>query len=82
MPISKTQCLTPLFKIYKGMKIIITKNLCPKFEIVNESTKDIKNVSLTNLEWIQKDVTIHPPINVLLKFNGFIEKDIKLQNIN
>jgi hypothetical protein len=64
------------------MKIIITKNLYLKLKIVNESTKDIENISLANLEWIQKDVTIHPPINVLVKFNGFIEKDIKLQNIN
>jgi hypothetical protein len=81
MSISKTQCLTPFLKIYKGMKIIITKNLYPKLKIVNESTGYIKNISLTSSEWIHKDVTIHPPINVLVNFNGFIGKTIKLQNI-
>jgi hypothetical protein len=35
----------------------------------------------TDLEWIQKDVTMHPPINVFVNFNDFIEKNIKLQNI-
>jgi hypothetical protein len=33
MSISKTQCSTPFLTIYKGMKIIITKNSYPKFEI-------------------------------------------------
>jgi len=30
---------------------------------------------------IQKDVTVYPPINVLVNFNDFIKKNIKLQNI-
>ncbi len=63
------------------MKIIIIKNLYPKLAHVNGSNRYIENISLTNSEWIQKDVTIHPPINVLVNFNDFIEKNIKLQNI-
>jgi hypothetical protein len=35
-------------KIYKGMKIIITKNLYPKLGHVNESSGYIENISLTN----------------------------------
>jgi hypothetical protein len=29
------------------------------------------------LEWIQKDVTMYPPINVLVDFNDFVKKNIK-----
>jgi hypothetical protein len=50
------------------------ENLYPKLGIINESIGYIKNISLTNFEWIQKDVTMHPPINVLANFNDFIEK--------
>ncbi len=49
---SKTQCLTPFLKVYKGMKIIIIENLYPKLRIVNGNIRYIKNISLTNLEWI------------------------------
>jgi hypothetical protein len=63
------------------MKIIITKNLYIKLGIVNDSIKYIKNISLIDLEWIQKDVTMHSPVNVLVNLNDFIEKNIKLQNI-
>ncbi len=52
MSTSKTQCLTPFFKVYKGMKIIIIENLYPKFRIVNGSIGYIKNMSLANSEWI------------------------------
>ncbi len=40
-----------------------------------------KKYILTNFEWIQKIVPIHPPLNVLINFNDFIEKKLKLQNI-
>jgi hypothetical protein len=42
--------------------------------IINKSIGYVENISLTNFEWIQKDVTIHPPIYVLVNFNDFIEK--------
>jgi hypothetical protein len=35
MPTSKIQNLSPFLKIYKRMKVIITKDLYPKFGIVN-----------------------------------------------
>jgi hypothetical protein len=81
MSTSKTQCLTSFFKIYKKMNIIIIENLYPKLGIVNGNVGYIENISLTYLEWIQKDITMYPPINVLVNFNDFIKKNIKLQNI-
>jgi hypothetical protein len=63
------------------MKIIIIEILYPKLGIVNGNIGYIENISLTYSEWIQKDVTIYPPINVLVNFNDFIKKNIKLQNI-
>jgi hypothetical protein len=39
-----------------------------------------KKISFVDFEWIQKDVTMHPPVNVLVNFNNFIEKNKKLQN--
>jgi hypothetical protein len=64
------------------MKIIIIEILYFKLIIINGSIRYIENISFTNSEWIQKDVTMHPPINVLVNFNDFIEKHIKLQNKN
>ncbi len=61
--------------------MIITKKLYPKLGIVNESIRYIENISLTISKWIQTNVTMHSPINVLINFNDFIEKNIKLQNI-
>ncbi len=55
MSISKTQCLTPFLKIYKGMKVIIIKNLYPKLRIINGNIEYIENISFANFEWIQKD---------------------------
>jgi ATP-dependent exoDNAse (exonuclease V) alpha subunit len=81
MSTSKTQCLAPFLKIYKRMKIIIIENIYSKFIIVNGSIKYVENLSFTNSKWIQRDITMHPPINVLVNFNNFIEKNIKLQNI-
>jgi hypothetical protein len=47
------------------MKVIITKkNKNLKLGIVNKSIRYIKNISFIDFEWIQKDVTMHPPINV------------------
>jgi hypothetical protein len=56
------------------MKIIITKNLYPKLGIVNENIKYIENISLKYSKWILKNITMHPPINVLVNFNDFIKK--------
>jgi len=63
------------------MKIIIIENIYSKFIIVNGSIKYVENLSFTNSKWIQRDITMHRPINVLVNFNNFIEKNIKLQNI-
>jgi hypothetical protein len=63
---SKIQCLTPFLKIYKRMKVIITKKLYHELGIVNRSIRYIENIFFINFEWIQKDVTMHPPINVLV----------------
>ncbi len=63
------------------MKIIIAKKLYPKLGIVNESIRYIENISLANSKWIHKNITMHSPIDVLVNFNDFIAKNIKLQNI-
>jgi ATP-dependent exoDNAse (exonuclease V) alpha subunit len=68
----------PFVKIYKRMKIIIIENLYFKLRIVNGSIGYIKNISFIDFKWIQKDITMHPPINVLVNFNDFIENNIKL----
>jgi hypothetical protein len=82
MSTSKTQCLTLFLKIYKGMKIIIIRILYPKFGIVIESIKYIKNISFKYSKWILKNITMHPTINVLVNFNDFIiKKNLKLQNL-
>jgi len=50
MSTSKTQCLAPFLKIYKGMKIIIIENLYPKLGNVNGNIGYIENISLTYSE--------------------------------
>jgi len=60
------------------MKIIIIQNVYPKLGIINGSIRYIKNTSFTEPKWIQKDVTMHPPINVLVNFNNFIKKKHKI----
>jgi hypothetical protein len=57
------------------------KILCPKLRIVNGSIGYIENISLTDVEWIQKNIMMHPPINILVNFNNFIEKHVNLQDI-
>jgi hypothetical protein len=42
------------------MKVITMQILYPKLEIVNGSIDYFKNISLTNVEWIQKDVMMYP----------------------
>jgi ATP-dependent exoDNAse (exonuclease V) alpha subunit len=49
---SKIQYLAPFLKIYKGMKVIVTKNLYPKLGIVNRSIGYIENISITNTKSI------------------------------
>ncbi len=63
---SKFQCLTPFLKVYEGMKIIITEILYPKLGIIIKNIRYIENISFIDSEWVQKDVTMHPPINVLI----------------
>jgi hypothetical protein len=50
------------------MKIIIIENLYPKFEIVNEIIGYTENMSFIDLEWIHKDITMHPPHKCLCQF--------------
>jgi hypothetical protein len=38
-----------------------------------------KKISFVDFEWIQKDVTMHPPVNVLVNFNDFIQKKASLK---
>jgi hypothetical protein len=42
------------------MKLIAMEILYLKLEIVNGSIDYLKNISLTNVEWIQKDVMMYP----------------------
>ncbi len=56
------------------MKMIILKKLHLKLKFVNGSIDYIKNISLTNVKWIKKDVIMCPPINILVNFNEFIKK--------
>jgi len=42
------------------MKLIAMEILYLKLEIVNGSIEYLKNISLTNVEWIQKDVMMYP----------------------
>jgi hypothetical protein len=65
----------------KYIKEWIIKNIYPKLGHVNKSIGYIEHTSFTNLKWIHKDVIVHPPINVLINFNDFIENNINLQNI-
>lgn len=61
--------------------MIILEKLHLKLKFVNGSIDYIKNISLTNVKWIKKDVIMCPPINILVNFNEFTKKQISLQNI-
>jgi hypothetical protein len=71
---SKIQNLTPFLKLYKGMKIIITENLYPKLRIVNGTIGYIQNILINKSQWIQQNHSMHPPTNVYVDLNKFIEK--------
>jgi hypothetical protein len=64
------------------MKVIITQNIYPKLVILKGIIGYVQNVLLTKSHWIQHDNLMHPPINVLINFNEFIQKYEMLQNIN
>jgi hypothetical protein len=53
--ISKIQILTPFFKLYKGMKVIIIENLYPKLGIVNGTISYIQNI-LVNKSNVFKEI--------------------------
>jgi hypothetical protein len=55
------------------MKVIMTKNLYPKLGIVNGTISYIQNISVNESQWIQQDHSMHPPINVHVDLNEFIE---------
>ncbi len=48
---------------------------------MNISIGYIENICLIDVKWIQQDITMHPPINILVNFKVFIKKHINLQNI-
>jgi len=73
---NKIQYFAPFFKIYKRLKMIIIENSYPKLRIVKRSIGYIKNITITNTKWIQKSLIVHPPKNVLVNFNEFINKHI------
>jgi hypothetical protein len=82
MPTNKIQNLAPFLKIYRGMKVIITQNIYPKTTIFKGTIGYVQSILLTKSHWIQHDNLMHPPINVLINFNEFIQKHEMLQNIN
>jgi hypothetical protein len=81
MPTSKTQYLTPFKFFYKGMKVIIIKNLYPKRGIVNGTIGYVQNITFTKSHWIQYDELIHPLVNVFIDFNEVIQYHETLQDI-
>jgi hypothetical protein len=56
------------------MKIIITENLYPKLRIVNGTIGYIQNILINKSQWIQQNHSMHPPTNVYVDLNKFIEK--------
>jgi hypothetical protein len=64
------------------MKVIITQNIYPKTLILKGTIGYVQSILLTKSHWIQHDNLMHPPINVLINFNEFIQKHEMLQNIN
>jgi len=79
--VSKTKNLARFLKFYKGMKIIIIKNLYPKLGIVNGTIGYIQNILINESQWIQGDHSMHPPTNVYVILNKFIKKHDSLQDI-
>jgi len=59
-------------KLYKGMTIIIIKNLYHKLGIINGTINYIKNISINESQWIQQDHSMHPHINVYVDLKEFI----------
>jgi hypothetical protein len=64
------------------MKIIIIENLYSKIRTINGTIGYVQNISLTKSRWIQHDYLMHPPINILIDYNEFIQKHETLQDIN
>jgi hypothetical protein len=61
MPTNKTQSLAPFIKFYKGMKIIIIKNLYPKIRIVNRTLVILKIFHSQNHIGFNIITLMHPP---------------------
>ncbi len=82
MPTNQNQNLAPFLKIYKRMKVIITQNIYPKIIILKGTIGYVQSILLVKSHWIQHDNLMHPPINVPINFNEFIQKHEMLQKIN
>jgi hypothetical protein len=67
-------------KVSKGMKVIIIENLYPTLRIVNATISYIQNILVNKSQWIQRNHSMHPPTNVYVDLNEFIEKHDTLQN--
>jgi hypothetical protein len=67
-------------KLYKGIKVTITKNLYPKLGIINGIVIYIQNISINKSQWIQRNHSMHPPTNVYVDLNEFIEKHDTVQD--
>ncbi len=68
MPTGKIQNLSPFLKIYKRMKVIITKYLYPKIGIVNGTIDYVQNISIKRRNWIHYNELMPPPMNILVDF--------------
>jgi len=62
------------------MKVIIIENLYPKLGVVNGTINYIQNVLVNKSQWIQWNHSMHPPTNVYVDLNEFIEKHDTLRD--
>jgi hypothetical protein len=82
MSTSKFQYLAPFLKIYKEMKIIMSKKLYPKLGILMESLTT-KKLSFTNAKWWQlfQNIIKTKTKKNIVYWNPTIElKEMKIQN--
>ncbi len=52
-----------------------------KLGIANENANSIQDIILIDIQWIQQDLMMHLPINVLATFDEFIKKHVTLQEV-
>lgn len=52
-----------------------------KLGIANENANSIQDIIFINIKWIQQDLLMHLPTNVLATFDEFIKKHVTLQDV-